>query len=132
MYISNDRDLKIAYDLLYLIENGLRTGMKCDIEKTKAHVINLKRDIRKYQKDHPYEEFPKLVHDDGIDGYTELIRLPDGDYSIEELNEYVEEEIWIHARPSIYDCTGQAFTQRYKVCKRRGMNLCYHEIGFDV
>ena len=132
MIIQNKRDLKIAYECLVDLVEMMRTERKCDPVKANAHIISLKKDIRNFNKKHPYSEFPKIVDDNGIDGYTELIRLPDGDFSIEELNEYVEENVWIRARPSMYDCTGQAFTTGFKVCKRRGMNLCYHTVCFDV
>ena len=72
------------------------------------------------------------MKDDGIDGYILLMELPDFLESKEEAEEYFEQRHVINATPSIYDCTGQAFTSGYKVFKRRNKFFAYHSVSYDV
>ena len=91
-------------------------------------VIELKRDIRRFHKDGERKGWKgTLVKDYGMDGYITLYELPD----VEDPVEYFKENEEIHYRPSMYDCTGQAFTGWYKIFKRHGKNMVYHRICFD-
>ena len=72
------------------------------------------------------------MKDDGIDGYVLLIELPETLENLRDAEEYFEERETICAVPSIFDCTGQAFTSWFKVFKRRDRFMAYHSIGFDV
>ena len=69
-----------------------------------------------------------------LDVGIQLEQLPD------ELNSYTEDEaqelfMWNRYRtaaPSQYDCTGQLFTNWFKLTRRRGHWFAYHSIGRDV
>ena len=127
MDIRNKQDLKLAYSLLGFLEDNLNN--KIAIRDNKC-IKDLKKSIRDYSKIN--NEYPKLVKSYGIDGYIELMRLPELIDTVDELNEYFRENEFLTCKPSIYDCTGQKFTIAYKCFKRRGMNLCFHEVAVDV
>ena len=69
-----------------------------------------------------------------LDVGIQLEQLPD------ELDSYTEDEAqeWFmwnryrNAAPSQYDCTGQLFTNWFKLTRRRGHWFAYHSIGRDV
>ena len=69
-----------------------------------------------------------------LDVGIQLEQLPD------ELDSYTEDEaqewfMWNRYRtaaPSQYDCTGQLFTNWFKLTRRRGHWFAYHSIGRDV
>ena len=63
-----------------------------------------------------------------MDGYIELYELPD----VTDPEAYFDENERLIATPSQYDCTGQAFTMWHKIIKRRGRNMVYHRVAFDV
>ena len=74
-----------------------------------------------------------IVLTDGIDGYTKLVYLgEDEGTDVAEVRHWCEENLWIHARPSLYDCTGQAFTIAIVPVKRQGKWYAYHTIRFDI
>ena len=126
MIINNKNDLKVAYEILSDLKEREQN------ERINDRIKNLKRNIREYQRKENNKSKARIVKDDGIDGYTELKELPETLLSIEEAEEYFEEYECISCRPSIYDCTGQAFTAWYKVFERRGKMMAYHMIVFDV
>ena len=88
-----------------------------------------KREIRAFQKK---QEGRRIVKDYGIDGFIELLELPEYIRSMAEGNEYFEECVANQAELSVYDCTGQAFTSWYKVFEREGKFFAYHSVSFDV
>ena len=61
--------------------------------------------------------------------YNKKVFANDG---ITDLPDTFEEFIEISVIPSMYDCTGQAFTNWYKIFKRRGQFWAYHSVVFDV
>ncbi|MCD8382880.1 MAG: hypothetical protein LUC30_08215 [Clostridiales bacterium] len=75
-------------------------------------------------KTHNRKSDRTIVRDYGIDGFVSLIELP----------EYLksEEDERIPSRYSPYDCSGAAFTQWYKIIKRRGRYFAYHSVGIDI
>ena len=76
-----------------------------------------------------------IVKDNGIDGFVELISFPEAFDTIDGedgAEEFFKTFFEIHARPSMYDCTGQAFTSWYKLFERNGRIYAYHCVGFDV
>ena len=70
----------------------------------------------------------------GIDGYIELVQLPN---ELDDLNEDDAAE-WFRANryyefyPTAYDCSGQRFTNWYKLHRRCGHWFAYHSVSFDV
>lgn len=91
--------------------------------------IEIKRRIREYTN---RTSDRTIVRDYGIDGFVSLIELPEYLKSEEDATEYFEETEYIPSRCSLYDCTGRAFTQWYKIIKRRGRFLAYHSVGIDI
>ena len=117
--IRNKSDLEVAYTVLEA----------CKEKAKHERIKELKRAIREYNK---RERDRWLVHDDGIDGYTELILLPEDIKTRRQAIRYFLDYEYSECIPSMYDCTGQRFTWSYKVVNRRGRWYVYHSVGFDV
>lgn len=127
MKIRNKDDLRLSYMILNTYKELIE---ECkNPEKVSEKIIEQKREIRAFLKK---KSSGKIVKDYGIDGYVALIELPEELEKLQEAEEYFEENEVIHARPSMYDCTGQAFTTGFKVFKRRNRFMAYHSVGFDV
>lgn len=120
--VRNTRDLRIAYGILRIAGRG-NTGEFAE------KLAELKQEIRKFNK---RSSDRRIVKDNGIDGFVELVELPEYLKSTEDATEYFEEYEVRHAMPSMYDCTGQAFTSWFKVFKRHNKFFAYHSICFDV
>lgn len=126
MQVRNSNDLKIAYEIL----NVYKEIPVCEkSEKLMKRIAEQKREIRRF---HKKSTDRRIVKDYGIDGYVLLIELPEKLENVQEAEEYFEECETISAAPSMFDCTGQAFTSWFKVFRRRGRFFAYHSIGFDV
>lgn len=119
--IKNKTELRLAYDYLQ---------MSKEFGKSIEKQAEIKRAIREYS--HKEVSYDRIVKDYGIDGYVVLMELPDFLESQQDAEEYFEERHVIHAMPSIYDCTGQAFTSWYKIFKRRNRFYAYHSVCFDT
>lgn len=100
-------------------------------EATLGLIRKLKQDIRRQLKK-GVADGRRIVKDDGIDGYIELITLPGFIKSMESAEEYFENEIRIEPCYSIYDCTGKPFTSWEKIFERNGRFMAYHRVCFDV
>ena len=143
--ITNDRDFRIGYEILHWVTERMAEDGG-DTESRRERVIELKRNLRQYaHRDTNTFDVGmgfmcerRIVKDDGIDGYTELVSIPevfdtlDDDGDNPGARTFFKEFLEIHARPSMYDCTGQAFTSWYKLFKRRGQFWAYHSVCFDV
>ena len=139
--ICNEREFRIGYEILHdILERLAEKGG--DTERRRERVIELKRNLRQYAHRGTAVDVGmgfmcerRIVKDDGIDGYIELVSIPevidtlDGE---DGADEFFKTFLEIHARPSMYDCTGQAFTSWYKLFKRRGQFWAYHSVCFDV
>lgn len=128
MKVRNKRDLRTAYELLLMVDSLEEVESK----KLQEFKKNTKKEIRNFYKKQEEEQKRKLVHDNGIDGYTVLYQLPDFLETLEEAIEYFEEEEYIKPTYSMYDCTGKPFTSGYKIFYRNGSFNVYHAISFDV
>lgn len=126
MFVIKDKyDLRMAYEYLQVLQELDELERNNRIIERQAEI---KREIRSYN----HREVPfRIVIDEGMDGYTMLMELPTFLGSKEEAEEYFEANCTICATPSIFDCTGQAFTAWYKVFKRRNRFFAYHSVGFD-
>lgn len=129
MTIANERDFRCGYEILQFLnermgEVGDATGRRAE------HIADLKRSLRAFAH-RPVSE-SRIVSDEGIDGYVALIVLPECVRSFEAAEEYFAENLKRHYRPSMYDCTGQAFTNWHKVFVRRGRFWVYHSVSFDL
>lgn len=140
--IRNNRDFRLGYEILHdKIE--LLKEKNVDSKRIMNHVAELKRNIRQYANRN-VNSFNigngvmcerRIVKDNGIDGFVELISFPEAFDTIDGedgAEEFFKTFFEIHARPSMYDCTGQAFTSWYKLFERNGRIYAYHCVGFDV
>lgn len=127
MDIYDKRDLRIAYEqILFIKRLEKEYGKDIETDKVVQRLKELKVSIRKYNN--RTETIPRyLVKDDGIDGYTELIEMPE----TEKPEEWFDENIRLICPQSMYDCTGKAFTWKHKIFRRRGKLMCYHRVTFD-
>lgn len=138
--VRNDKDFREGYGLLNLFARF--DGQFDNPEKARENMDNLKRELRAYAHRDTAVDVGmgfmcerRIVKDEGIDGYIELVSIPevidtlDGE---DGADEFFKTFLEIHARPSMYDCTGQAFTSWYKLFKRRGQFYAYHSVCFDV
>ena len=130
--IRNNNDLKTAYIMLRWFNANKQYGKK---EVTDE----LKRDIRAYTRksiycvDNGYINYEyRYIKDNGIDGYVELVLMPDGIESLEQAKKIFQENIWMPPYYSFYDCTGTPFSKWYHMFKRNGRYMAYHAVGFDV
>lgn len=138
MNIKNDRDYRCGYELLNILSKVDRKACD-DPEKLEQHIANLKRELRAYAHRSSAVDVGmgfmverRIVHDDGIDGYVELVSIPEVFDTMEDADEFFKDFLEIECRPSMYDCTGQAFTSWYKLFRRNGQFWVYHSVGFDV
>ncbi len=127
MQVRNYSDLKVAYEILSIYKELISEHGKT--ERVEERIAEQKREIRKF---HKQSNDRRIVKDYGIDGYVVLIELPETLGNMQDAEEYFEEREAISAMPSIFDCTGQAFTSGFKVFKRRGRFMAYHSVSFDV
>ena len=118
--INSYTDLNVAYEFLELYD-------ECGMSQKAA---DLKREMRKFSS-RPVSE-RRIIQDDGIDGYTELLPLPEYIGTMDEAVSYFEDYEYRPYYPSAYDCTGQAFTSWYKVFVRGGRFWAYHRVSVDV
>lgn len=125
MLIRDKKDLEVAYELLAIIKASKRAP-----EAKEKHLRDIKKDIREYT--HRAPDTARVIHDGGYGSWIELMELPEELETKEEAAEYFEENCWRHYTPTYYDCTGQIFTQWYKLVQRRGRWMAYHSLGMDV
>ena len=127
--IRNGGDLKATYEVLMDIQ-ALRP-LPGREEAVQEHIRELKRDIRDYfrqQKD----DGRRIIRDDGIDGYIELVMLPEYLNTKDSAAAYFEEK-------EVFQCpnlpggyTGQPFTCWYRIVCRQGKMWAYHRVAYDV
>ena len=129
-FVKNDRDFRVAYELLDILSSKESAARVGGAEKLAAVIIDLKKSMRAYaHREIGYES--RIVKDDGMDGYISLERLPDDIRDLEQAKEFFERFMTHHYRPSAYDCTGQAMTNWFKVFPRNGGFYAYHSVSFD-
>lgn len=126
--IRGKKDLQFAYGFLAILEKEAINQK--ENKKLQKIIVDYKKEIRAYVN--KKESDRRIVKEYGIDGYIELIALPERLTDLENAIEYFEEVEKCVYIPSPYDCTGQAFTNWYKVFKRQNKFYAYHSIGFDV
>lgn len=128
-YVKNDRELRVAYEILGLLADGCHTFS--NPERLAQTIIETKRAIRLYtHREVDYNR--RIIRDDGMDGYIALERLPADTRDLDEANRFFERFMTYNPRPSAYDCTGQAMTNWFKVFPRNGGFYAYHSVSFDV
>lgn len=138
--VRNNKDFREGYELLNLLNRF--AGQFDSPEKARENADNLKRELRTYAHRNTAVDVGmgfmcerRIVKDDGMDGYIELVSLPEVIDTIDGedgANEFFKTFLEIQYRPTYYDCTGQAFTSWYKLFKRNGQFWAYHSVCFDV
>lgn len=124
----HEDDLRLAY---HFIRNF--SGAPCDYPEVRDEmIIEYKRAIRAFYKRQEQKDRRCVYEDPAYGYYTMLIEFPDWIHSREVAEEWFHGEEEMHCAPSMYDCTGQHFTIRYKLVERRGRWYCYHHIGIDI
>ena len=101
-------------------------------EIAKDEIIKKKRKIRDIYKQENEKPERHIVHDNGIDGYIELLQLPEEITTRETADEWFQYNKYMEYVPSAFDCTGQRFTSWYKLVERNGRWWAYHCISADV
>lgn len=101
-------------------------------ETVKDKIIKEKKEIRKIYKKENEKPERHIVHDNGIDGYIELLQLPEEIVTRETADEWFQYNEYMECVPSAFDCTGQRFTSWYKLIERNGRWWAYHCISRDV
>ncbi len=132
MEVNNKNDARVAFDIIkgvtdcVINENGRKAHK---LLNNASHLIELKREVRRYIKECSNSY---IIKDDGIDGYIELIKLPSNINSLEGATNYFEQHYYQRFVCSMYDCTGQSFTAWYRIFKRGNGYVVYHCVRFDV
>ena len=100
-------------------------------------IDEIKREVRRWANDNGRTDDGyghRIIKENGIDGYIELVSLPDELCTMKEAERYFKENVYIESVPSMYDCTGRAFTSWYKLFMKQseGSFYAYHSVCFDV
>lgn len=128
--ITDNERLRDAYALLMFMQRDISASAE-----KKAAVKNLaatvKMEIRAYNN-RPVSNVRIISAD--YDGRLELVQLPDElDKALKaDAADWFRDNCYLEAYSSPYDCTGQEFTNRYKLFRRRGHWFAYHSISRDV
>lgn len=130
IHIKNRSDLKMAYEILMDMQ-ALRplSGRE---EAVREHIWELKKDIRDYFRQQEKDDERRIICDDGIDGYTELVKLPESLYTKGSAKTYFEEKEVLRCPYSLEGCTGHPFTCWYRIICRQGRMWVYHRVAYDV
>ena len=122
MTVNNDRELRVAYEILDILADR-------DGDRAKQRRDSVKRAIRAYQN-RPTNQ-TRVVRSD-YSSLVEVFPLPENLETNEDAEAYFLENHYREAILSMYDCTGQIFTSWYKIFKRRGQFWAYHATAMDV
>ena len=120
--------LKEAYDVLLMFE---RFPGPVRSERVEEFVTQLKRDIREYVN---RVSDCHIVRDE-LDSFVVLVKLPEKLSPLSK--ESVLEWFYMHRayRDDLYDgmgCSGQFFTTRVRLFRRRGCWYAYHFVSVDM
>ena len=129
--ITNAEKLRDAYTLLAFIRDDVPTTTAEQKSGMAAFMVSIKKEIRAYNN-RPAPD-SRIIEERGTDGYIELVQLPD---ELDNVNEDDAAE-WFRANrycecyPTAYDCSGQRFTNWYKLHRRRGHWFAYHSVCME-
>lgn len=94
-------------------------------------LISLKKGIRIFWEEKELNVKRRVLNGD-INGYLEKVEIPKNISSKEIAEAWFEANEYRECTPSMYDCTGQSFTNWYKIVKLHDKFYAYHSVGFDV
>ena len=123
-------DVKRNYRFLLLYKE-LAERFSFELPDSDEGIISAKKGIRLYWKNEKLKTKRKIICGD-IDGYLEKIEVPEDIKTKKIAKAWFRGNEYRERRPSQYDCTGQSFTNWYKVVRLHGKLYIYHSIGFDV
>ena len=136
--VTDNGSFREGYALLAILTDP-QFIRECDKAKVEEYAVEIKRELRKWaHRDGAvnvgmgFMVDRRIVAHSGMDGYTELVSIPDDFRTVEDADMFFRDFIWIDFRPSQYDCTGQAFTSWYKLFKRGDRFFAYHRVSYDV
>ncbi len=126
---AQDRErLRVLFDEIRFIETHRRDMFEpARVGYMADRLLNLKKKARQIAR---REYWPRALECDA-DGGTVLERLP-GCTTEAEAVEFFERHVYREYVPSQYDCTGQIFTNSFKVFNRGGEWYAYHSVCRDV
>lgn len=126
--INNDSKLRAAYIFVLAMDVSLKEGKGA----LDALMVEVKREIRAYA--HRPAADTRIVEERGCDGYIELVQLPDElDKAHKEIAaDWFRANRYLEFYPTPYDCSGQKFTNWFKLFRRRGHWFAYHSVSIDV
>ena len=79
-------------------------------EAVREHIRELKKDIREYFRQQEKDSESHIICDDGTNGYTELVRLPESLYTKASADSYFEEKEVLRCPDLPGECTGHPVT----------------------
>lgn len=128
--ITDTEKLRDAYIFLTFAQNAPAAAPEKKANR-EIFITNTKREIREYNN-RPISN--TRIISAGYDGRLELVRLPDklDTANKEDAAEWFDDNCYLEAYNSPYDCTGQEFTSRYHLFQRRGHWYAYHMVSRDV
>lgn len=135
--VTGNESFREGYALLAIL-NELRLEKDTDKHLVEEYTIEIKRELRKWAHRETAVDVgmgfmvERRVFGGDYDGYTELVTIPEVFDTEESADEFFNDFIKINYRPSMYDCTGQAFTSWYHLFKRNVGFYAYHRVGMDV
>ena len=97
-----------------------------------GHIQELKKDIRDYFRLQEKDSERRIICDDGVNGYTELVRLPESLYTKDSATVYFEENEVLRCQDLPGGCTGQPFTCWYRIICGLDRMWAYHRVSYDV
>lgn len=128
--ITDNERLRDAYALLMFMQRDISASAEKKAA-VKNFAATVKMEIRAYNN-RPVSNVRIISAD--YDGRLELVRLPDEldkAHKADAAN-WFRDNCYLEAYNSPYDCTGQEFTNRYKLFRRRGHWFAYHSVSRDV
>ena len=122
VHIKDGNDLRTAYGILRDMQ-GL-TPLPGKEEEAAEHIRQMKKDIREFLRHQGHKRPRRVIRDSGLDGFVELVGLPESLSTEEEAAAYFEEKEAIRCPGSSGGCTGLAYTCWYRIaCRREGCGL---------
>ena len=130
--ITDAEKLRDAYTLLAFIRDDVPTTTAEQKSGMAAFMVSIKKEIRAYNN-RPAPD-SRIVEEHGIDGYIELVQLPNELDEADNADADVcfRSNLYYEFYPTAYDCSGQRFTNWYKLHRRCGHWFAYHSVSFDI
>lgn len=136
--VTDNESFREAYKMLAVLDE-IRLEKDVDKRLVEKYAVEIKRELRKWaHRKTGVDSFfdgdieRRIVKEYGIDGFVELVKLPEDIDNEAYANKFFHEYVYIEPVNSMYDCTGRAFTSWYKLFKRNSGFYAYHHIAMDV